>query len=495
VIADNDWERDDGGDKFLDQTRVRFAPSPTGSLHVGGARTALYNWFFARGRRGSFVLRIEDTDVTRSSPESEAGVIADLKWLGIEWEEGPDRGGDYGPYRQSERKHLYRDFALELLDSGKAYRCYCTPEELEKRKQNRLSKGESAHYDAYCRKLPKEKLSEFEKEGRPSSIRFITPDREFVLDDIVRNEVRFPTEMVGDFIILRSDGMPTYNFSCVVDDHLMRITHVIRGEEHLSNTLRQLMLYEALQVEPPRFAHLSILLDRARAKLSKREGAASVSEFRKMGYVPEAVVNYLALLGWSPGDDREIMNKEEMIRDFSLERVAKSGAIFDIEKLDWMNCHYIRTLDLNHVFSLSLPFFAETSLKGADGETLKKILAATRRGLVKLADLEYHVSIFEGEIPPYEPDALGLLKEASSTQVVSSAIKLLEASVVSSKDEARSWLMAVGRETGKKGKELFVPIRAALTGKIHGPELPDVVEILGRENCLRRLKHAIGEAL
>lgn len=476
----------------MSEIRVRFAPSPTGSLHVGGARTALYNWFFAQGKRGSFVLRIEDTDVTRSSPESEAGVIADLKWLGIEWDEGPDCGGNYGPYRQSERKDLYRGFALKLIDSGKAYRCYCTPEELEQRKQGRLSTGQSAHYDGYCLKLPKEKLSEFEKKGRPSSVRFITPAKEYVLGDIVRGEVRFPTEMVGDFIVLRSDGMPTYNFSCVVDDHLMKITHVIRAEEHLSNTLRQLMLYEAFQVEPPRFAHVSILLNRARAKLSKRDGATSISEFRKMGYVPEAIVNYLALLGWSPGGDREVMSKEEMVRDFSLERTAKSAAIFDVEKLDWMNCHYIRALDLDYVFDLSLPFFAETSLKDTDKEKLKKILAASRRGLAKLSDLQYHVSIFEGENPQYEPDAVGLLKEAPSADVISSAIRLLEGVVVSSQIEAKSWLVDVGRETGKKGKELFVPIRAALTGKIHGPELPEVIEILGKESCLRRLKYAIG---
>lgn len=476
----------------MEQPRVRFAPSPTGSLHVGGARTALYNWFFARGRRGSFVLRIEDTDVARSTAESEAGVMADLKWLGIDWDEGPDRGGDFGPYRQSERKKLYGDFASTLLASGRAYPCYCTPEELERRKLDRLSEGQSAHYDRYCLDAPKEKIAALVAEGRPSSIRFKATQREYVLDDIIRGEVRFPMEMVGDFVILRSDGMPTYNFSCVVDDHTMKISHVIRGEEHLSNTLRQLMLYEALEVEPPRFAHLSILLNRQRAKLSKREGAASVSDLKRMGYIPEAVVNYLALLGWSPGNDREIMSTEELVREFALERAAKSGAIFDVEKLDWMNNHYIRTLDLNYIFGLSASFFAETSLGGIDASTQEKILSATRRGLVKLSDLKYHVAIFERGIPPYEPDALGLLKDASSAEVISRAIKLLESTALSSQSDAKAWLETVGRETGKKGKELYVPMRAALTGKIHGPELPDVIEILGKENCLLRLKHAIG---
>lgn len=472
--------------------RVRFAPSPTGSLHVGGARTALYNWFFARRMQGSFVLRIEDTDVDRSSPESEGGVVSDLRWLGIDWDEGPDCGGSHGPYRQSERKEIYTETALKLLRAGQAYRCYCTPEELEQRRQELLSRGQSPHYDGHCRNLSNQERAELESVGRVPSLRFATPEKEFLLRDIVRGEVRFPARMVGDFILVRPDGMPTYNFSCVVDDHLMEITHVVRAEEHLPNTLRQLMLYESLGAAPPEFAHLSLILNRERAKLSKRDGATSVFEFRRLGYVPEAIVNYLSLLGWSPGDDRELMGIDEIVKAFSLERATKAAAIFDVSKLDWMNGHYIRTLDIDYLFRLSLPFFQNTSLRDADEKKLQKILALVRGNLAKLGDLPYHVAMFGDEIPDYETEARHLLEEPSSADVVSGAARLLGEMDVSSEESAKEWLAAVSRETGKKGKELFMPIRAALTGSLHGRGLPQIIEILGKENCLKRLGYAVG---
>ena len=473
------------------KVRVRFAPSPTGSLHVGGARTALYNWVFARGRNGVFVLRIEDTDVARSSPESEGGVMEDLKWLGIEWDEGPDRGGNYAPYRQSERKDIYMAFALKLLNRGSAYRCYCTEEELEAEKKKLLAQGRPPHYSGRCVRLSDEERSEFENAGRSSSVRFTAPQKEYAFNDAVRGEVKFPAGVVGDFILLRSDGMPTYNFSCVVDDHLMKISHVIRAEEHLSNTVRQLMLYEAYDVAPPQFAHLSIILNRERAKLSKRDGVTSVAEFRKIGYLPQAMTNYLALLGWSPGEDREVMGADELIASFSLGRAAKAAAIFDNAKLDWMNSHYIRKLDLNALLQLSLPYFRETGLKDAGEENLKKILLAVRDGLSKLSDLRYHVAMFEREVPKFESEALALLKDDSSRQVVATALARLALASVGSQEEAKAWVMQVGQETGKKGKELFMPVRAALTGNLHGPELPLVIEILGRESCLKRLGHAL----
>ncbi|MBN1504983.1 MAG: glutamate--tRNA ligase, partial [Candidatus Eisenbacteria bacterium] len=419
------------------QIRVRFAPSPTGSLHVGGARTALYNWLFARGRNGAFVLRIEDTDAARSTPESEEGVLRDLKWLGVDWDEGPDRGGAYAPYRQSERKDLYTSFALTLLDRGSAYRCYCTGEELEAEKARQLAQGSPPHYGGRCRRLSAEERTEFEKAGRPSSVRFLAPQREYALKDLVRGDVRFPAGVVGDFILLRSDGMPTYNFSCVVDDYLMRITHVIRAEEHLSNTVRQLMLYEAFGVEPPSFAHLSIILNRERAKLSKRDGVTSVAEFRKMGYLPDAMANYLALLGWSPGHDREVMSAEELVASFSLERAAKAAAVFDTAKLDWMNGRYIRKTDLDALLQMSLPYFRETALMEAGEEKLRKILLAVRDGLAKLSDLRYHVAAFERERPEFEPEAAALLKAPSSRELVSVAANLLERSGMRSQEEAK----------------------------------------------------------
>ncbi len=478
-------------DMSANQVRVRFAPSPTGSLHVGGARTALYNWLFARGRHGAFVLRIEDTDVARSTPESEEGVMADLRWLGIEWDEGPDRGGAYAPYRQSERKDIYTAFAIKLLNRGNAYRCYCTEEELDAEKKKLLAEGRPPQYGGRCRRLSAEETAEFERAGRKSSVRFSAPQKEYAFDDVVRDRVTFPAGVVGDFIILRSDGMPTYNFSCVVDDHLMRISHVIRAEEHLSNTVRQLMLYEAYGVAPPTFAHLSIILNRERAKLSKRDGVTSVAEFRKIGYLPQAMTNYLALLGWSPGEDREMMTADELVTSFSLERAAKAAAVFDTAKLDWMNGHYIKKLDADELLRLSLPYFRETGLKDAGDDKLSKILLAVRDGLAKLSDLRYHVAMFEREAPELEAEAVALLNEPSSRQLVSAAAALLESSSVGSQEDAKTWLKLVGQETGRKGKELYMPIRAALTGNLHGPELPLVIDILGRESCIERLR-AVG---
>ena len=325
------------------EVRVRFAPSPTGWLHVGGARTAYFNWLFARGRGGRFVIRIEDTDAQRSSPESESGVLDDLDWLGLDHDEGPDVGGPHGPYRQSERLDLYRAAAERLLEAHHAYPCFCTDQELEERRRQALAAGRTPHYDRRCRGLSAAERDSRRDEGRPESVRFAVEARDWVLDDLVRGEVRFPDGMVGDFVLLRSTGLPTYNFAAAVDDAAMRISHVIRAEEHLANTPRQLMIYEAMGTRPPRFAHVPLILNRDRSKMSKREGeaAVSVSDWRRAGYVPEALLSYLALLGFHPGDDREILTREELLRAFSLERVGKSGSVFDPDKLRWVNAHYL----------------------------------------------------------------------------------------------------------------------------------------------------------
>ncbi|HKQ56623.1 MAG TPA: glutamate--tRNA ligase, partial [Candidatus Eisenbacteria bacterium] len=323
--------------------RVRFAPSPTGSLHVGGARTAYFNWLFARQHRGALVLRIEDTDLERSSQDSESGVLDDLRWLGIDWDEGPDGGGEAGPYRQSERLEHYRRQAELLVSQGAAYPCFCTDAELEERRKAALAAGRPPHYDRRCRQLSAAEREAERHAGRPESIRFAVREGEEVLHDLVRGEVRFPAGMVGDFVVLRSNGLPTYNFACVVDDLGMRISHVIRAEEHLSNTPRQLMLYHALGAEPPRFAHVPLILNRDRTKMSKRSGeaAVAVSDWRRAGFVPEALLSYLALLGFHPGDDREILSREELLQSFSLERVGRSGSVFDAEKLQWVNAQLL----------------------------------------------------------------------------------------------------------------------------------------------------------
>src|SRR5262245_4972060 len=315
--------------------RVRFAPSPTGWLHVGGARTAYFNWLFARKHGGAFVLRIEDTDVERSDPASEQAVLDDLRWLGLGWDEGPDVGGAHGPYRQSERLSRYRLHADRLLAEHRAYRCFCDDASLEARRAAALAAGRPPHYDGRCRAIPPAEAQSRALDGEPHSVRFTVEPRDWTLHDAVRGEVTFPAGMVGDFVLLRSSGLPTYNFACVVDDHGMAISHVIRAEEHLANTPRQLMLYDAFAWEPPRFAHVPLILNRDRSKMSKREGEAAVAvgDWRRAGYVPEALLSYLALLGFHPGDDREVLTRPEMLEAFSLERVGRSGSVFDPAKL------------------------------------------------------------------------------------------------------------------------------------------------------------------
>src|SRR5712691_10388716 len=343
--------------------RVRFAPSPSGQLHVGNARTALFNWLLARGRGGTFSLRIEDTDAERSTRDSEAAIVRDLRWLGLDWDEGPDIGGPRGPYRQSERLHLYESYASELLSAGHAYHCFCSTAQLDAERQTALAEGRPAHYAGTCRHLSREQADlRIAAGGRPA-IRFRVPEgRDVVFEDVVRGDVRFQADVIGDPVIVRADGHPAYNFAVVVDDALMEVTHVVRGEDHISNTPRQVLLYEALGFPPPIFAHLALVMGPDHRPLSKRHGATSVVEFRARGYLPEALVNYLALLGWSPGDDAELLPIEEMARRFSLERVGHSAGVFDEEKLAWVNRHYLKIADSRRIAELSLPFFNEAGV-------------------------------------------------------------------------------------------------------------------------------------
>src|SRR5579864_4529608 len=346
--------------------RVRFAPSPSGQLHVGNARTALFNWLLARGSGGTFILRIEDTDVERSTRESEAAILRDLRWLGLDWDEGPDTGGGRGPYRQSERLHLYQSYAKELLAAGNAYYCFCTTAQLEAERQEALAAGRPARYAGTCRRLTREQAQQRIAGGERPAIRFMIPaNRDVVFSDVVRGDVRFSTEVIGDPVIVRADGNPAYNFSVVVDDALMEITHVIRGEDHISNTPRQVLRYEALGFTPPVFAHLALVMGPDHSPLSKRHGATSVAEFRAKGYLPEALVNYLALIGWSPGNDEELLPTEELARRFSLDDVGLSAGIFDEEKLAWTNRHYLKIADPKRIAELSVPYFNEAGVRMA----------------------------------------------------------------------------------------------------------------------------------
>ncbi len=469
------------------KVRVRFAPSPTGYMHIGGARTTIFNYLFARHHDGSFVLRIEDTDRVRSTKESEEAILRDLKWLGLSWDESVDVGGPYGPYRQSERMDIYRRYAEKLLKEGKAYKCYCTEEELEQRRKEAISKGLPPKYDGRCRNLSEEEKKKFEEEGRKPSLRFRVDDEgpDIVVHDLIRGDVSFKRDVIGDFVIMRKDNTPTYNFACVIDDYLMKITHVIRGEEHLSNTPRQLLLYEALGFEPPLFAHVSMILGPDRTKLSKRHGDTSLEEYRKKGYLPDALFNYLALLGWSPGDDREILSKEELIELFSLERVAKSPAVFDMGKLNWMNGIYIRKTPDEKLLDMLLPYFEEMGVDVSKRKYLLLITKALKDNLEVLSDIKEKARIF------FERPEVEFEFKKEDIEILNLFIEEISDDVNGNPDKALEFLKKYIKKTGKKAGKVLPPLRMALTGEKHGVELNWVVAILGKEECVERIKEVI----
>jgi nondiscriminating glutamyl-tRNA synthetase len=472
------------------EIRVRFAPSPTGHLHVGGARTALFNWLFARHEGGRFILRIEDTDVERSSADLESGILDDLRWLGLPWDEGPDRGGAFGPYRQSERIATYRDGASRLVAQGKAYPCFCTEAELERKKEDRRRANLPPQYDGACRHLSDAERERKRAGGEKESVRFVVPpDSERRLDDFVRGEVVFPAGMVGDFVILRSNGLPTYNFAAAMDDSAMAITHVIRGEEHLSNTVRQIMIYEALGLVPPRFAHIPLILGLDRTKLSKRHGAPNVGDFHARGYPAEAIVNYLAFLGWSPPGDREILSLDELVTKFELDRVSPSPSIFDEVKLNWFSSQYVKQGGARRYLDDALPHFPEDVKDAYPRERLAEIfeiLAENLPSFSRIAD----------EIKPFRPGIPAIAGEAR--EAVAGARELLSASLASL-GECEEWNAAsiggrikeLGARLQVKGKALYMPLRAAVTGSLHGPDLSRVMEIRGKESVLRAIRGAL----
>jgi len=468
--------------------RVRFAPSPTGHLHVGNARTALFNWLLARGKSGTFILRIEDTDAERSTRESEASIVRDLRWLGLDWDEGPDAGGPRGPYRQSERLHLYGSYAQELLTAGHAYHCFCTMAQLDAERQEAVASGRPAHYAGTCRRLTTEQAMSRITAGDHPAIRFKIPaNRDVVFEDVVRGEVRFHTDVIGDPVIVRADGTPAYNFAVVVDDALMDVTHVIRGEDHISNTPRQILLYEALGFPPPTFAHLSLVMGPDHSPLSKRHGATSVAEFRAKGYLPEALVNYLALIGWSPGHDDELLPIDELARRFSLEGVGHSAGVFDEEKLAWVNRHYLKTADPIELASLSVPFFAEAGVimtPDQDGlEFLASAMAMASASVDRLNQIPARLA-FLFDVSPHaamrDPHVRDEMQTDGARAVVKALAEELAARPRLTRESFRAVANQVKARTGLKAKALFHPIRVALTGRSDGPELDLAVPAIDR---------------
>jgi nondiscriminating glutamyl-tRNA synthetase len=459
--------------------RVRFAPSPTGQLHVGNARTALFNWLLARGQRGTFILRIEDTDVERSTRESESAILQDLRWLGLEWDEGPDIGGSRGPYRQSERLHLYQSYAKELLTAESAYYCFCTIAQLDAERQEALAAGRPARYAGTCRRVSREDAAERIAAGERAAIRFRVPEnRDVVFEDAVRGDVRFHTDVIGDPIIVRADGTPAYNFAVVVDDALMEVTNVVRGEDHISNTPRQILLYEALGFTPPNFAHLSLVMGPDHSPLSKRHGATSVAEFRAKGYLPEALVNYLALIGWSPGNDEELLPIEELARRFSLDDVGQSAGVFDEEKLAWANRHYLKIADPVRLAELSLPYFADAGVELSPNATGVEFLASAMAMASASVDRLNQVPARLAFLFQYSPQETladsGLRSELAvdgARAVVTALAEELAGAPRLDRERFRSIANLVKVKTGQKGKALFHPIRVVLTGRAAGPEL------------------------
>ena len=468
--------------------RVRFAPSPTGLLHVGNARTALFNWLLARGRGGTFVLRIEDTDVERSTRESEQGILQDLRWLGLDWDEGPDVGGSHGPYRQSERLDLYRSYASELIEHRHAYHCFCSAEQLEADRRAALEAGRPPQYAGRCRDLDPAAVAERLALGHPAVVRFRVPqDRTVAFQDLVRGTVQFETAVIGDPVLVRSDGNPAYNFAVVVDDALMEITHVIRGEDHISNTPRQVLLYEALRFEPPVFAHLALVLGPDHTPLSKRHGATSVAEFRSRGYLPESLVNYLALLGWSPGGGDEVLPAPELARRFSLEDVGHSAAVFDVEKLAWVNRHYLRAADPARLADLAMPHFAAAGFVHDDTPAARAYLASVvplASGSVDRVEQIAPRLAFLFDFDPVRAcqhaEVQEVLSSAGSREVIVALATELAAAPRLDREAFRAAAGRVKAATGLKGKHLFHPIRVALTGEAGGPELDLAVPAIDR---------------
>lgn len=484
-----------------DEVRVRFAPSPTGPFHIGGARSALFNWLLARKTGGKMILRIEDTDRERSTSESEENIKAALKWLGMDWDEGVDVGGPYGPYRQTERLDLYKKYTERLLAEGKAYHCYCTNEELEEERQQLIKEGKMPRYMGKCGKLLPEQEAAYAAEGRTPVVRFrVPPGQKITVPDLVRGDIVFDTDNIGDFVIVKSDGIPTYNYAVVIDDALMRITHVIRAEEHLSNTPRQCLLYDALGFKQPVFGHISLILGKDHTKMSKRHGATSVDQYRQLGYLPAGINNFLALLGWAPGGEREIFSMEELIEEFSMDRVAKNPAVFDADKLNWINQHYMRALSPEQFFEAAKPQMINAGyMTGTETDQqeawLRKVVATAHEHVAFAAQIPACVEMyFNDEFSFEDAAAEAVLHEASAPAVIRMLLAELSALETPDSDSVKRIFKKIQKETGLKGKEVFMPIRVALTGNQHGPELAAMIPLLGTERSAARIRASLNKA-
>ena len=474
--------------------RVRFAPSPTGYLHVGGARTALFNWLYARRHGGVFILRVEDTDAERSSAEMVTGILDGLRWLGIDWDEGPDIGGPHAPYFQSQRLDRHRAVAARLLTGGRAYHCYCSPDRLGLERERAEQRGEAWKYDRACLRLAPERIAELDACGAARAVRFMVPPGSTAFDDQVHGRIEVQHDSIEDFVILRSDGLPTYHLSVVVDDIEMGITHVIRGDDHISNTPKHVLLFEAVGAAVPRFAHVPLILGEDKKRLSKRHGATSVMEYARSGYLPDALANFLALLGWSPGDDREVMSRQDLIDAFSLEGISGGNAVFNTEKLDWMNGQYIARMAPAEILDRVQPLLREAGLWKAPAadeqrDWLLRLAALLQPRAKRVTDFVEQARPFLVDVVEYEPEAVRKhLKGAELSTHVHALTAALQETTPFDAQKVEAAVRGTAAQRGIKAGDLIHATRVAVTGRTASPGLFEVLVLLGRDRVVARLR-------
>jgi nondiscriminating glutamyl-tRNA synthetase len=476
--------------------RVRFAPSPTGYLHIGGARTALFNWLYARHYNGSFILRIEDTDRMRSTPEAVKAILDGMKWLGLDWDEGPEKGGEYGPYFQTERLDLYREFVDKLLEIGAAYYCYCSAEELAGRRKKQFADGKPAIYDRKCLNLSEAEKRQLEKEGKKPAIRLKMPDRKIVVHDLIKGRMEFDSKLLSDFVIEKSDGIPTYNFAVVIDDILMDISLVMRGDDHISNTPKQIVIYQALDIAIPEFAHIPMIMGPDNTRLSKRHGATSVMEYQRMGFLPEAVLNYIAHLGWSSGTNQEIFSIKELIENFTLDKISNHSAIFDMEKLNWFNNEYLKRLSDEKYVEMLMPFlkdagYIELPLSEEKERWLRKVASLMKSRVRNFKQFLEYGDYFFIEDFTVEDNAVKILEQNGVRDILEHLVKRLKEIKDWKEENIESEVREMANQLNLKGKQIIHPTRVSLSGKTIGPGLFSLMEALGKEINIKRLEKTI----
>ena len=483
----------------MTKVRVRYAPSPTGNLHIGNARTALFNYLFAKHYGGDFVLRIEDTDFKRNKEEGERSQLKYMDWLGLDYDEGIGKEKEFGPYRQSERIEIYQKYAEQLLAEDKAYKCYMTAEELEAEREEQVANGLPPRYSGKHAHLTKEEQDQFEKEGRKPSIRIRVPqDRTYSFNDMVKGELSFEGKDFGDFVIVKNDGVATYNFAVAIDDHLMEISHVLRGDDHVSNTPKQLVVYEALGFKPPIFGHMTLIVNENKKKLSKRDETIIqfIEQYDDLGYLPEALFNFITLLGWSPEGEQEIFTREEFVKIFDEKRLSKSPAFFDNNKLTWINNQYIKAQPLERIVNLALPFFVKEGVatqEEVDNNRawFEKLISLYQPQMSYGAEIVELTKQFFVEEIKFDKEELEILKQETTVAVFEDFLEKLEVAGDFTSENIKTLIKTIQKDTGVKGKNLFMPIRIASTGSMHGPELNTSLELLGRDRVVARVKSAL----